>query len=167
MESFFGSNLFNVIVFVSGAASIISLLITIWRSNSRRTVAAVSLLAITLSVLASYSFFRYQAVRSADAAAAREKRDARAEAQALVDSLPSSLFLEPGKARGVAVAGLTYLEQYKHIYPETFALAQQTVRADIELAHKADSTVEESRRLQVAGETMLYMLRGLTGEAGN
>lgn len=164
MEAFFGSDLFNVIVFASGVASIISLLIAIWQNRPRFILMAISLLAIALSVLASYSYFQYRAIQSVEYAVAREKEIAASEARSLVNSLPSYLFLEPGKARGVAVAGLAYLERYKHVYPETFALAQQTVRADIESAQKATGTVEESQILEVAGETMLYMLHGLAGE---
>ena len=162
MGELFGSNLFHILVFVGGIASISSLFVGIWKYR-KAYLALNAALSIFLSVLAAHSFFQYRALSSAEAAAARHREAARADAQALLSNLPYDLFLEPGNARGVAVAGLAYLERYKDLYPETLALAQETVRADIELARAEESSVDEAHRLQVAGETMKSCLRGLAG----
>ena len=163
MSAFFESAAFNIFMFVSGVTSIVSLFIGIWKYR-KTFVVLNAILVIALSVLTSYSYFNYLTMRSAEATAARERQIAKAEAKAILGSLPPYLFLEPGKARGVAFAGLAYLEQHRALYPETFKLAQNTTRVDIEMAQKAVSSVDESRRLQVAGETMLAILQGLAGD---
>jgi len=164
LNDLFGSTWFNIFLFASAISTFGSLLVGISRSKRRVFLSLNAGLMIALAVFASYSLFQYQTIRSAEAVAARHRAMARADARELLHSLPSCLFLEPGVARGVAVAGLAYLEQYSDLYPETFKLAQDTVRADIELARNAESSVDEAQKLQVAGEMMLAILKGLAGE---
>jgi hypothetical protein len=162
MEALFGSNLFNVILFLSGVASIVSLFVGIWRY--RKTALALNAaLTLALSALAAYSFFRYQALRNAESALLRRKEAAHADARDLLSSLSTVDASDEGRARGVAVAGLAYLEQYRDLYPATFDLAQKTIRVDIELAQRETNNIEERRHLIQAGQTMLAALQGLAG----
>jgi len=162
-ETLFGSALFNAIVFASGVASIISLLIGLQKYR-RSVVVGHVVLVVALSVFASYSFFNYSELRDAERALANRKALARQDAAALLRGLPGNItYWEPGQGRGIALSGLAFLEQHRELYPATFELAQTVVRRDIEAAQQAAGTPEERQRMETAGVAMLQILRGIAG----
>jgi hypothetical protein len=165
LETFFGSVLFNVFLFVSGIASVISLLLGLQRYRRSVLIAHV-LLVVALSTFSSYSYFSYRGIRDVERARLARKEQARQDAESLLSGLPSSVnYFQPGVGRGVALAGLAFLEQYRDLYPATFELAQSTVRVDIEASQKAPDTSEERHRMDAAGVAMLNILHGIAARA--
>lgn len=152
---------FSIFSSVSAAASILSLVLGLWKY--RRTVQILNVvIVVTMTVLASYSFFRLQEVKAREQSIERRRSDARQEASSLLRGVPGNLnYFEPGQSRGVALAGLAFLEQHRDLYPETFKLAQATIRRDIETAQAQSGSPNERHLLQTAGSGMIYMLRGL------
>jgi len=163
LDAIFGSLLFNVFLFVGGVASVVSLLLGL-RKYRRSVLAVHVLLVVALSGFSSYSYFSYRAVQDAERAVAKRKEIARQEAASLLAGLRSDInYYQPGQGRGIALAGLAFLEQHRDLYPATFELAQATVRVDIEAAQKTVDTSEERHRMETAGVAMLEILRGIAG----
>jgi hypothetical protein len=165
LEVIFGSVLFNVFLFAGGIASVISLLLGL--KKYRRPVLIVHvILVVALSVFSSYSYFSTRAIRDVERVQSARKERARQDAAMLLSGLPSNInYYKPGEGRGVALAGLSFLEQHRDLYPATFELAQSTVRVDIEAAQKAPDTSEERNRMETAGVAMLNILRGIAAGA--
>lgn len=164
-DAFFGSVLFNALLFASGIASIISLLLGLQKYRRSVLIAHV-ILVVILSIFASYSYFSYTAIRDAERVQAARKELARKDAAVLLSGLPSDInYYQPGQGRGVALAGLSFLEQHRDLYPTTFEIAQSTVRVDIEAAQRISDSSEERRRMETAGVAMLNILRGIAAGA--
>lgn len=162
MTELFSSNTFNIFLFASSIASIVSLFVSIWRVR-KVFVAFNAAISIALSVFAAYAYFRYSSLRAEQASLEHRKGIARVEARKFIDGLPSVDYYNPGDSRGVALAGLAFLETQREVYPATFQLAQNTVRVDIEEARKSSDEPTERHRLEVAGKSMLALLRGIAG----
>ncbi len=161
LETFFGSVFFNMFLFVSGIASVVSLLLGLSRYRRSVLIGHV-LLVVALSTFSSYSYFSYRGIRDAERVQLARKEQARQDAATLLSGLPSDAsYFQPGVGRGIALAGLAFLEQHRDLYPVTFELAQSTVRVDIEAAQKTPDTSEENHRMQTAGIAMLNILRGI------
>lgn len=161
------SSLFNVLLFVGTIASIVSLMIGLWKyKRIYQVVNAV--LVIALTIFASLSYFRLQAMRETEHSTKERKEIAQQEAARLLHSLPASAeYFRPGDSRGIALASLAFLEQRKDLYPETFKLAKMTVERDIAAAQAKTGQEEERQAMQSVGQAMLQMLRGLAGAEGH
>jgi hypothetical protein len=157
----FESTTFNVFVFVGTVASILSLIIGLWRYRKIYQLLNV-LTVVGLTVFASYSYFRLEQARSAERALASQRELAQKEASELLQGLPDHVNLfDPGASRGIALSALAFLEKRQHLYPETFKLARDTVQRDIEAAQADPSNSEV--RMQSLGSAMLSLLQSLAG----
>ncbi len=154
---------FNVFLSLGTVASLLSLIIGLWKY--RRLYQILNLgLVLGLTVFASYSFFTFQELRDKERTLERQKALAKAEAAALLDGLPTDIsYWRPGEGRGVALAGLAFLEQHKHPYPETFELALTTIRSDMKSAQSQPDTSGERHTMETAGTAMIQMLRAKAG----
>jgi hypothetical protein len=152
----------SIFLMVSATASIVSLLIGLWKYRRLYQVLN-TLLVVALTVFSAYSFFEYQKSVDHRRLVEEEKADARLEAGMLSKRIVNRNYFNPGQCRGIVFAGLAFLEQHQNLYPATYTAVSRTALKDIEYADQHSGTQDEEQRLKTSAESMVATIWSLAG----
>ena len=146
---------------ISSIISIIGFVLAIFK-NERTLIRILFFLVILFSISTVFATYKYKTKVDEIVDISNRKELARKEAVELLNKLPSyASHYEPGENQGIVYAGLTFLENHKTLFPETYKSYKIDVIEKLKQINSEHYSEEYNTQLEIAGETALTIIKSI------
>lgn len=160
-----------LISFAGSVASIVGVILVFTHKDTAKSVKGLIVLIAILAIITSalsyknrvYSSAEYQYAKQQQAEKIR-KHEAAIEARNLLDTLPSyTSRYNQGDSQGIVLSGITFLEKYKDIFPDSYSLIKEQALGDLSEAKKKRDSSYYGLILADSAQAILRVLQGIAG----